>query len=140
MPSAASDIEKSIKRRDENQFRYVLNVLYRRWYFVLLGALLGATVFGLVGLAKHERVTLYTAETQLDVRPSMWETIPLGPGAPPRAQALITNPRTIAIDIRPWFATGIAPGKPGLIYAPREEYRTSGDVGRVLQIPARTNE
>ncbi len=136
MPSAASDIEKSIKRRDENQFRYVLNVLYRRWYFVLLGALLGAIVFGLVGLAKHERVTLYTAETQLDVRPSMWETIPLGPGAPPRAQALITNPRTIAIDIvRALVQQDIAAGETWGQLATEEEYENAAeDVAASLQI------
>jgi len=99
MSSAASEIEKSLSRRDENQFRFVLNVLYRRWYIVCLGAALGVIGFGLFGGLKHERITLYTAETELLVQPSMWEALSLHPRGHGRPQAVAQNPRTIAPDI-----------------------------------------
>lgn len=99
MSSAASDIEKSLSRRDDNQFRFVLKVLNRRWYIVCLGAALGVLGFGLFGWLRHERVVLYTAETELLVQPSMWETLSLQPRTHGRPQVVTQSPRTIAPDI-----------------------------------------
>ncbi|MEA3364535.1 MAG: polysaccharide biosynthesis tyrosine autokinase [Candidatus Hydrogenedentes bacterium] len=128
MASTASEIEKHVNRRNENQFRFVLNVLYHQWYVVFGGALLGALLFGAFGLLQFERQTLYVAETELFVEPSMWETIPLNAGGYPGSQPVNSNPRTIAPDIvKALVRQDVIAGETWSRLATEEEYQAAAD-------------
>ncbi|MFO7973800.1 MAG: polysaccharide biosynthesis tyrosine autokinase [Candidatus Hydrogenedentota bacterium] len=143
MASTASDIEKHVARRDENQFRFVLNVLYRRWYIALVGTLAGALLFGVFGFIQYERQTLYVAETELYVQPSMWETIPLTPGGNPRTPPVNTNPRAIAPDIvKALVRQDMTAGEKWGRLATEEEYQAAADdvaASLEIQLDDRTN-
>lgn len=78
MAMTPPDIDKLVRKpREDSPFRFVLNVVTRRWPWILLATILGTVVGFLIPvLTARQGLALYTAESDLIIRQTRWEQGP----------------------------------------------------------------
>jgi capsular exopolysaccharide synthesis family protein len=60
----------------EDQLRFLLNVVARRWQWIALCAVLGAVGYGIVGLVLYDDTPMYTSQTQLILHEPVGQRVP----------------------------------------------------------------
>lgn len=66
----------------EDQLRFILNVVARRWQWIALCTVLGAVGYGIVGLVTYDNASIYTSQTQLIIHEPVGQRVP-GVGSSP---------------------------------------------------------
>jgi len=127
MANRGSEIEKAVQKTDENQFRFVTNVLTRRWCWPLGGLLLGLAAFSAVSFLRYEETIDYYAETTLMMQRSQWELVAAATGGPASTGFAVSSSAIASDVVRALVQQDLAEGGPFGAYVTEYEYQAAAD-------------